>query len=156
MSVGAYWTLYSLFRYSPMALRSSSVPGTGVYLWKPPSMAFLAASQMGAGVLKSGSPAPKLRTSTPSSCSFLALASMARVIDGATCFIRSEISISHSRFQPSSLGKDSNNVKLIKRPDSGRIERKDDRRLPVRRIELNVIPAAFRVNVEDRTRGAAV
>ena len=39
---------------------------------------------MAGGVGKSGSPAPKPTTSTPSDCSCLAFASMAKVADGAT------------------------------------------------------------------------
>src|SRR5262247_4115405 len=59
------------------------MPPTSVYLptlgW---SSAVRTASLMWAGVSKSGSPAPKLMTSTPAALSFAALAVTARVIDG--------------------------------------------------------------------------
>src|SRR5262245_45313818 len=66
------------------ALRRGAVPSTSVYLVAPASSAFLAASLMCAGVSKSGSPAPKLTTSTPAAFSFAALAETARVGDGST------------------------------------------------------------------------
>src|SRR6202161_1016021 len=50
-----------------------------------------AASTMWAGVGKSGSPAPKPITCSPAACSALALASTARVAEGATAAARAEI-----------------------------------------------------------------
>src|SRR5437773_3173116 len=49
-----------------MARRSSAMPGTGVYLLKCWSIAACAATLIDSGVAKSGSPAPKSMTSTPS------------------------------------------------------------------------------------------
>src|ERR1700734_4241259 len=50
-----------------------------------------AASTRCAGVGKSGSPAPKPMTCSPAACSALALASTARVAEGATAAARREI-----------------------------------------------------------------
>src|SRR5256714_1633329 len=72
-----------------IATRSSGIEGVGVYLVCPLSSAALAASLMNAGVSKSGSPAPKLTTSTPALFSAAALALTARVIDSETSFILS-------------------------------------------------------------------
>src|SRR5688572_5682745 len=58
------------------------MPATSVYLPTPLSSAARAASLMWAGVSKSGSPAPKLTTSTPSALSLAAFAVTARVIEG--------------------------------------------------------------------------
>src|SRR5678816_4850020 len=66
------------------ALRSGTVPSTSVYLVAPASSAFFAASLMFAGVSKSGSPAPKLTTSTPAAFNLAAFADTARVGDGST------------------------------------------------------------------------
>jgi hypothetical protein len=60
------------------------MPGVGVYLVKPASMAFFAASLMIAGVSKSGSPAPNPTTSIPLDFISRAFAVMARVGDGFT------------------------------------------------------------------------
>src|SRR3954453_10651839 len=49
-----------------MACFSSAVPATGVYFVKPSSIAAWAAALIDAGVGKSGSPAPKSSTGTPS------------------------------------------------------------------------------------------
>src|SRR6185503_13430071 len=70
---------------SAIALRSCGRPPTSVYLPNPPpgvSSAVRTASLMWVGVSKSGSPAPKLITSTPSALSLAAFAVTARVIDG--------------------------------------------------------------------------
>src|SRR5688572_7665645 len=67
-----------------MIRRSPIRPATWVYFETPPSSAARAASLMCAGVSKSGSPAPKLTTSTPSALSSAARAVTARVIDGFT------------------------------------------------------------------------
>ena len=53
----------------------------------------MAASQMWAGVRKSGSPAPKPTTSTPAAFMALALALTARVIEGRMPETRLEICI---------------------------------------------------------------
>src|SRR5260221_12930790 len=75
-----------------MAARSSGRPAAGVYLWLRGSRhAAAAASTMWAGVGKSGSPAPKPTTSTPAACSAFALASTARVADGAIAPMRALI-----------------------------------------------------------------
>ena len=50
-----------------------------------------AASTIWAGVGKSGSPAPKPMTCSPAACNALALASTARVAEGATAAARREI-----------------------------------------------------------------
>src|SRR5262249_46211047 len=76
------WTLASS---SAIALRSCGSPPTSVYLPNPPgccSSAERTASLMWVGVSKSGSPAPKLITSTPAALSLAALAVTASVIDG--------------------------------------------------------------------------
>ena len=64
-----------------MASFNSFIPEVGVYLVKPSSRAFLAASLIWAGVSKSGSPAPKPMTSIPSAFIRFALAVIARVGD---------------------------------------------------------------------------
>src|ERR1700675_3047807 len=71
-----------------MAWRNSGVPLAGVYFVNPSLSALIAASLMCCGVSKSGSPAPKPQTSTPSALSFLALASIARVSDGVSVVAR--------------------------------------------------------------------
>src|SRR5438094_3923348 len=71
-----------------MAARNSGMPDEGVYLVKPSLSAAMAASLMCCGVSKSGSPAPKPQTSTPSALSCLALASIARVSDGVRVVAR--------------------------------------------------------------------
>src|SRR5690348_8311453 len=65
-----------------IALRSGRMPPTSVYLPTPLSSAARAASLMWSGVSKSGSPAPKLITSSPSALSLAAFAVTASVIDG--------------------------------------------------------------------------
>src|ERR1039457_2592493 len=71
-----------------MAVRNSGIPEDGVYLVKPAASACAAASLIYCGVSKSGSPAPKPQTSTPSALSFFAFASMARVNDGVRVVAR--------------------------------------------------------------------
>src|SRR5436190_110190 len=71
-----------------MAERSSGMPADGVYFVKPSLRALIAASLMCCGVSKSGSPAPKPQTSTPSAWSLLALASIASVSDGVRVVAR--------------------------------------------------------------------
>src|SRR6266704_3135290 len=58
------------------------MPLLGVYLVNPSFNAWIAASLMCCGVSKSGSPAPKPTTSSPSAFICLALASIAKVSDG--------------------------------------------------------------------------
>src|SRR5436190_8774862 len=74
-----------------MADCSSGRPPLGVYLWFLGSrQASTAASTMWAGVGKSGSPAPKPITFSPCALSALALASTAKVADGAIAASRSD------------------------------------------------------------------
>src|SRR5882724_3328251 len=72
-----------------MAARNSGMPEEGVYFVKPSASACAAASLICCGVSKSGSPAPKPQTSTPSALSFFALASMASVSEGVRVVARS-------------------------------------------------------------------
>src|SRR4051794_29981288 len=65
------------------AARRAGVPSTSVYLVAPASSARLAASLMCEGVSKSGSPAPKLMTSSPLARRAAALAETASVGDGS-------------------------------------------------------------------------
>ena len=73
-----------------MAFRSAGYPGTGEYLEKLSSIAFLAASLMWSGVLKSGSPTLKLMTSKPSAFSSLLFCDMANVAEGDNLFTLSD------------------------------------------------------------------
>ena len=71
---------------------SSGSPPAGVYRWlRTSEHAAIAASTMCCGVGKSGSPAPNPITFSPSACRALALASTARVADGAIAASRSEV-----------------------------------------------------------------
>jgi hypothetical protein len=84
---GSSTTLWTAPSSSTIALRSAGMPPTSVYLPTPPfgrSSASRTVSLMCAGVSKSGSPAPKLITSTPAALSLAALAVTASVIDGLT------------------------------------------------------------------------
>src|SRR6056297_603344 len=84
---------------SAMACFRSGRPPAGEYLWFFGSrQAAAAASTMWAGVGKSGSPAPKPITFSPAACNALALASTARVAEGAIAESRSEV-----RFTSASL-----------------------------------------------------
>ena len=58
------------------------MPGVGVYFVKPCLIASIAASQIGVGVLKSGSPAPKDTISIPSAFMAFAFAVIPRVGEG--------------------------------------------------------------------------
>src|SRR5579872_7314565 len=58
------------------------MPAGPVYFVKPSRIAVIAASLTGSGVSKSGSPAAKLRTSTPFRLSWRARSSIPIVIDG--------------------------------------------------------------------------
>ena len=60
------------------------MPGVAVYLVRPAFIASIAACFMKSGVSKSGSPAAKLRTSTPWAISSFALEVTAIVADGGT------------------------------------------------------------------------
>ena len=74
-----------------MASRSSGIPAFGVYPNRPSRSAWCAASTIGAGVGKSGSPAESAMTSRPSRRRAFARAEMASVADGrmaATCGLR--------------------------------------------------------------------
>ena len=64
------------------------VPMEGVYLVWPDWMALMPACLMRSGVSKSGSPAEREMTSTPSCFSCFAFAVISRVADGVTCLIR--------------------------------------------------------------------
>ena len=71
---------------------SSGRPPAGVYRWlRTSEQAAIAASTMCCGVGKSGSPAPNPMTFSPSACRALALASTARVADGAIAASRAEV-----------------------------------------------------------------
>jgi hypothetical protein len=65
-----------------MAFRRSGIPAGGVYLVFPARIPSMAASEMNAGVSKSGSPALKLMMSRPSAASFFARVLTAIVADG--------------------------------------------------------------------------
>src|SRR6185312_15333153 len=73
-----------------MALRSSGMPPTAVYLVKFCSIAAIAASFMWRGVLKCGSPMPKSLKSMPFARSFAASAVMAMVAEISMRFNRAE------------------------------------------------------------------
>ena len=68
---------------SATAFLNSGIPPTGVYLVKLSLIALIAACFIFSGVLKSGSPAPKITASLPSFFSCFAFASIARVALGA-------------------------------------------------------------------------
>ena len=75
-----------------IASLSSGSPPAGVYRWlRTSEHAAIAASTMCCGVGKSGSPAPNPITFSPSACRALALASTARVADGAIAASRAEV-----------------------------------------------------------------
>jgi hypothetical protein len=80
---------------------SSGRPPAGVYLWFFGSRhASTAASTMWAGVGKSGSPAPKPMTGSPAAFMALALASTARVAEGAMAATAAEIRAEDKGFAP--------------------------------------------------------
>ena len=81
-----------------IAWRNGSMPLTSVYLVWPLRRASTAAALICSGVSKSGSPAEKLTTSTPSVRSLPALAAIASVTEGLTSLVRSA-----SRVMKSSL-----------------------------------------------------
>ena len=60
------------------------MPGVGAYLVWPSARALAQASLTNSGVSKSGSPTPKPTTSLPAALRAFALASTARVGEGAT------------------------------------------------------------------------
>ena len=66
ISSGAYVSPFSRWSFSAMASRSSGIPALAVYIVKPSSTALMAASRMGSGVTKSGSPAESEITGRPS------------------------------------------------------------------------------------------
>src|SRR5262245_21774778 len=74
-----------------MACRSSGMPLAGVYFVNPSLIALIAASLMCCGVSKSGSPAPKPTTSSPSAFICFAFESIARVSDVDNAAARREI-----------------------------------------------------------------
>ena len=77
---------------SAIADFSSGRPPAGLYLWFLGSRhASTAASTMWAGVGKSGSPAPKPMTASPAAFMALALASTARVAEGAMAATSAEM-----------------------------------------------------------------
>mgnify|MGYP006961379771 CR=1 FL=1 len=73
---------FSLLSFWTTASLRAGVPALGVYFVSPRFSALIAAVQMDAGVLKSGSPAAKLKTSRPADFMAFALAVMARVGEG--------------------------------------------------------------------------
>lgn len=79
---GSYSSPLSLLNFSAIALRRGSSPEDGVYLVCPASSASFAAAMMFAGVLKSGSPAPKEMTGSPAAFIAFALAVTASVREG--------------------------------------------------------------------------
>ena len=98
---GSYSRPLSRANLSQMARRSSGRPAAGVYLVQPRSRASSAALMMCSGVLKSGSPTPKLTTSSPAAFIAFALALIASVSEGEMVRIRfASLSISYT-----SLGK---------------------------------------------------
>src|SRR5437868_12134643 len=74
------------------------MPELGVYLVKPACKASMAACLICSGVSKSGSPAPKPQTSSPSAFIAFALLSIERVSEGVSCAARAEISMSVALF----------------------------------------------------------
>lgn len=84
--------LFSAVSFSAMAARSSWIPGLGVYFVIPERMARIAASQIGSGVLKSGSPAANETTSMPSDFNLRARAVIASVGEGLRSRLRAESS----------------------------------------------------------------
>ena len=76
--------LFSERYFSARAARSSGIPGAGAYLVLPCASASAQAALINSGVSKSGSPAPNPQTSSPAALRALALASTARVGEGAT------------------------------------------------------------------------
>ena len=98
---GSYSRPLSRANLSQMARRSSGRPAAGVYLVQPRSRASSAALMMCSGVLKSGSPTPKLTTSSPAAFIAFALALIASVSEGEMVRILfASLSISYT-----SLGK---------------------------------------------------
>src|SRR5579862_8145166 len=79
---GAARTLLSFQSFSETARRSSGMPGVGVYFVNPAWIAAIAASQIGSGVGKSGSPAASEITSIPSAFIAWARAEIPRVGEG--------------------------------------------------------------------------
>src|SRR3989338_3765475 len=71
-----------------MSSLNSGIPVVGVYLVKPLSIAAMAASLIGCGVSKSGSPAERLTISLPWAFRAFAFEAIARVEDGAIFFSR--------------------------------------------------------------------
>src|ERR1700739_1482572 len=82
---------------SAIACRNSGMPELGVYFVKPDSSAAIAAALMCSGVSKSGSPAPKLQTSSPSDFIAFALLSTDREREGVRLFARVESCIKPSQ-----------------------------------------------------------
>src|SRR6516162_6513553 len=97
----------SCSNFSAIAWRNSGIPELGVYFVNPDSNAAIAAALMCSGVSKSGSPAPKLQTSSPSDFIAFALLSTEREREGVRLLARDEscikpfrtICVSHL-FQP--------------------------------------------------------
>jgi len=94
---GVYESPLSSLSFLAIAARSSGMPAVAVYLVNPWLSASIAASLTKRGVSKSGSPAPKLTTSTPFAASAFALAFSARVGDGLTAFSLRESCIGLAR-----------------------------------------------------------
>src|SRR3569833_823434 len=83
ISLGSNDMLCALPSHFATAARSAGVPSTWVYFVAPAARARFAAALMWAGVSKSGSPAPKLMTSSPLARRAAALADTASVGDGS-------------------------------------------------------------------------
>ena len=83
-----YVRLLSFLSLSIIACFNSGIPSTAVYFVKPSFMAVIAASLMGLGVSKSGSPAEKLSISLPSALRSAARFDTAIVIDVESALMR--------------------------------------------------------------------
>src|SRR5258708_24260194 len=79
-----WWSLLGI------AWSNSGIPELGVYFVNPDSSAAIAAALICSGVSKSGSPAPKPQTSSPSDFIAFALLSTERERDGVRLFAREE------------------------------------------------------------------
>src|ERR1700758_5009669 len=82
---------------SEIACRNSGMPELGVYFVNPVSSAAIAAALMCSGVSKSGSPAPKPQTSSPSDFIAFALLSTDKEREGVRLFAREESCIKPSQ-----------------------------------------------------------
>src|SRR5579862_7097014 len=75
----------SAFAWAAITWRSGRMPSVAVYFVAPLSIAFCAARRMNSGVSKSGSPAPRSRTSRPAAFRARARLATASVADSFMC-----------------------------------------------------------------------